>query len=57
MEPIRELSPGALKTLKLENLRLLQLKDFETAIQRIRPSVSHDTLSLFSTWSESYGTK
>ncbi len=57
MEPIRELSSEALTTLKLENLRALHIKDFEAAIQRIRPSVSHDTLSSFITWSESYGTK
>ena len=53
--PIREMSAAALRTVKAEDVRPINVRDFESAIRVIRPSVSGDNLKQFQKWSEQYG--
>ncbi len=53
--PIREIPPARLKTVKAEEVRPIQEKDFSEACRVIRPSVSPDSLQHFQQWSAQYG--
>lgn len=53
--PIREIGPAALKTVKVEEVRQINLQDFVNALKVIRPSVSGDSLSNFRKWAEQFG--
>lgn len=53
--PIREVSASQLRTIKPEDVRPIQIKDFENAVQIIRPSVSNSNLQQFQKWSDTYG--
>jgi len=57
MAPIREIPPAQFATFKAENLRPICEADFVTAIQRVRPSVSGDSLGRFDQWSAKFGTQ
>jgi len=57
MGPIREIGPEKLRHIKPEEVRSLVLKDFESAINVIRPSVSPENLHKFTEWSSSYGSR
>ena len=56
MGPIRELGPAALRTVKEEDVRKVNLTDFATSLRTIRPSVSPDSLHAFTKWADSFGT-
>ncbi|KAJ3219914.1 hypothetical protein HDU67_008443 [Dinochytrium kinnereticum] len=53
--PIRSLG-DALVSAAAEDLRPILLKDFESAIGTIRPSVSRSSLKAFEDWNKEYGT-
>lgn len=54
MNPLRELGEKLLFTPK-EEIRGLELADFKTSLQYIRPSVSKEGLSRFDEWATNYG--
>lgn len=56
MGPIRELGAAALRTIRAEDVRSIQEKDFLAALSTIRPSVSHDSINRFVEWSDQFGT-
>ncbi len=39
-----------------DRIRPMDVRDFETALQSIRPSVSRDQLARFEEWTAQYGT-
>lgn len=55
MGPVRELSSEALRTVKAEEMRQINFQDFAMALQNIRPSVSADSLNLFTKWENEEG--
>jgi Vps4 C terminal oligomerisation domain len=55
MGPIRELGPQALLHVKAEDVRPIAEKDFVSAIENIRPSVSPDSLKRYTEWAEQFG--
>eukprot|EP01114_Cavostelium_apophysatum_P020791 TRINITY_DN7062_c0_g1_i1.p1 TRINITY_DN7062_c0_g1~~TRINITY_DN7062_c0_g1_i1.p1 ORF type:complete len:558 (-),score=158.09 TRINITY_DN7062_c0_g1_i1:42-1715(-) len=54
MEPVREIG-SALERVDLADVRPIQFKDFEKALQRIRPSVSRDSLRELEDWNKQFG--
>ncbi|KAK9838272.1 hypothetical protein WJX81_001606 [Elliptochloris bilobata] len=54
MVPLRELGP-ALSTVSADQVRPIQLRDFEAALQTIRPSVGPEQLAAFEDWTRAYG--
>jgi len=52
--PIRELGSKLIDTPQ-ENVRPIQLKDFEQALKNIRPSVSEQSLKGYEQWNKEYG--
>jgi len=57
MGPIREIGPEKLRYIKPEDVRSLLVKDFEGALNVIRPSVSPENLHKFTEWSNNYGSR
>jgi SpoVK/Ycf46/Vps4 family AAA+-type ATPase len=55
MGPIRELGPQALLHVKAEDVRPILERDFSSAIENIRPSVSPDSLKKYAEWAEQFG--
>ena len=55
MGPIRELSSEDLRTVKAEEMRQINFQDFMMALQNIRPSVSEDSLNVFTKWENDQG--
>ena len=55
MGPVRDIPLAALATVKTEDMRPICFRDFQTAVQNIRPSVSADSLGAFDRWGEQYG--
>ncbi|PIN09789.1 AAA+-type ATPase [Handroanthus impetiginosus] len=57
MGPLREaLKQGIeITTLKKEDMRPVNLQDFEKALQEVRPSVSHNELGTCEKWNEQFG--
>eukprot|EP01039_Chlorochromonas_danica_P006785 gene6785-7496_t len=53
--PIREIDPSRLRSVRPEDVRPIEEKDFLTALQAIRSSVSRDHLQTFQTWAAQYG--
>jgi SpoVK/Ycf46/Vps4 family AAA+-type ATPase len=53
--PIRDITPAQLKTVKAEEVRLININDFINALRIIRPSVSQENLKNFVKWSEQFG--
>lgn len=54
MGPIRELG-ARITQVKSEDVRGINASDFTTAIARVRPSVSSETIKALLAWNESYG--
>lgn len=50
----RELGP-ALSTVSADQVRPIQLRDFDVALQTIRPSVGPEQLAVFEEWTRTYG--
>jgi len=57
MVPVRGLPPPQLSSLKPEEVRPITMDDFKDARKMIRPSVSPETLKVFESWNNEYGTK
>ena len=55
MGPLRELGLDALITVRADDVRPIACRDFVTAAQLIRPSVSPESLLHFNRWSEQFG--
>ena len=53
--PIRELDANTLKHAQAADIRTLELKDFESSLRRIRPSVKPETLQRLHGWNRQYG--
>lgn len=54
MEPIREVGMK-IKDLPVEALRPVNFQDFKQSLQRVRPSVSNQSLKQFQDWNKEYG--
>lgn len=54
LEPIRELGSN-IRDITSKELRPIVLDDFKKAQQRIRPSVSKESLHMYATWNEEFG--
>lgn len=54
MEPIRDLGDN-LMNVKPQNIRGVELRDFENAMKTIKSSVSKETLLQFESWAEKFG--
>jgi len=52
--PVRELGPR-IRDAPAESLRPVSLADFASALNRVRPSVSSESLTAMETWSRKYG--
>lgn len=52
--PVRELGPR-IRDAPAESLRPVSLADFASALNRVRPSVSPESLTAMETWSRKYG--
>lgn len=52
--PVRELGPR-IRDAPAESLRPVALADFAAALNRVRPSVSPESLTAMETWSRKYG--
>lgn len=52
MEPLRELGPSAIRTVKAEQLRPLILDDFTKALRAVRPSVPPSSVAEFDRWAQ-----
>lgn len=52
MEPLRELGPSAIRTVKAEQLRPLVLDDFTKAMRAVRPSVPPSSVAEFDRWAQ-----
>nr|VZI16603.1 unnamed protein product [Spirometra erinaceieuropaei] len=53
--PIRELKPGQLQHIPKAALRPVMLKDFTDSLQRIRPSLTSQSLQSYAKWNSSFG--
>ncbi|BDA45630.1 Fidgetin-like protein 1 [Coccomyxa sp. Obi] len=53
--PIRELGQ-AVNTVSADQVRRMELRDFQVALQSIRPSVNQEQLQQFEKWTQQYGT-
>lgn len=54
MGPIRDLG-ARITQVKTEDVRGVSIQDFQTAITRVRPSVSKETVKSLLAWNELYG--
>ncbi|QQP50615.1 Spastinlike, partial [Caligus rogercresseyi] len=53
--PLRELTPQEIAKVNPADLRKISIKDFETALQKIRPSVNTALLKSFQEWNRKFG--
>lgn len=54
MGPLRELGDDLLE-MDMENIRSIELKDFENSLKYIKPSVSQEGLMKYEEWAEQFG--
>jgi len=54
-EPIRKLGETAIATMQIDNVPDISYNHFKSAISRIRPSVSSNSLSLYQKWNMQFG--
>jgi len=55
MSPLREISTAQLVKIKPEDMRAITIKDFEKSCERVRKSLSPESLVAFKKWNISYG--
>ncbi|KAF3708399.1 Spastin [Channa argus] len=53
--PIRELGPNQVRSMAVNEMRNIKMKDFEDSLKRIKPSVSPATLTMYSKWNKTFG--
>uniref|UniRef100_A0A7N8XPG5 Fidgetin-like protein 1 n=1 Tax=Mastacembelus armatus TaxID=205130 RepID=A0A7N8XPG5_9TELE len=53
--PIRELGPDQVRSMAVNEMRNIKMKDFEDSLKRIKPSVSPATLNVYTKWNKDYG--
>ncbi|KAF7669158.1 hypothetical protein LDENG_00243200 [Lucifuga dentata] len=53
--PIRELGPEQVRNMAASEMRNIKVKDFEDALKRIKPSVSPQTLNMYTKWNKDFG--
>ncbi|XP_071759484.2 spastin-like [Centroberyx gerrardi] len=53
--PIRELGPEQVRSMAASEMRNIKCKDFEDSLKRIKPSVSPQTLDLYTQWNKDFG--
>ncbi len=46
----------AVNTVSADQVRRMELRDFQVALQSIRPSVNQEQLQQFEKWTQQYGT-
>jgi SpoVK/Ycf46/Vps4 family AAA+-type ATPase len=46
---------GILLYMKMEDIRPIEMKDFEKSLEKIRPSVSVEGLQKFEEWADKFG--
>jgi fidgetin-like protein 1 len=54
MGPLRSLGEALLRT-SMDQIRPIELKDFEASLVNIRPSVSREGLKQFVDWAKEFG--
>jgi SpoVK/Ycf46/Vps4 family AAA+-type ATPase len=55
MGPLRSLGERDLLYMKMEDIRPIEMKDFEKSLEKIRPSVSVEGLQKFEEWADKFG--
>uniref|UniRef100_A0A667ZZL1 microtubule-severing ATPase n=1 Tax=Myripristis murdjan TaxID=586833 RepID=A0A667ZZL1_9TELE len=53
--PIRELGPEQVRSMAASEMRNIKYKDFEESLKRIKPSVSPQTLDMYTKWNKDFG--
>ncbi|GFR81458.1 fidgetin-like protein 1 [Elysia marginata] len=53
--PIRSIPFDKMETITPDQVRPIQLADFEQALLQVRASVSHKDLELYTQWNQTYG--
>ncbi|KAF3705824.1 Spastin [Channa argus] len=53
--PIRELGLDQIRSMAVNEMRNIKMKDFENSLKRIKPSVSQATLYMYSKWNNNFG--
>lgn len=53
--PIRELGPEQVRNMAASKVRNIEYKDFVNSLQRVKPSVSPQTLDLYIQWNTNFG--
>lgn len=53
--PIREVSPSQMLLVQQDQLRKIQLQDFESALMKIRPSLPKNGLKSYEDWNAKFG--
>ncbi|XP_078129328.1 spastin-like isoform X1 [Sander vitreus] len=53
--PIRELGPDQVRSMAASEVRNIKMKDFEDSLKRIKPSVSPETLHMYTKWNKDFG--
>uniref|UniRef100_A0A3Q1ISL6 microtubule-severing ATPase n=2 Tax=Anabas testudineus TaxID=64144 RepID=A0A3Q1ISL6_ANATE len=53
--PIRELGPDQVRSMAVNEMRNIKMKDFEDSLKRIKPSVSPATLNIYTKWNKDFG--
>lgn len=54
MEPVREVGMK-IKDMPVSELRHVEIQDFKRALQKIRPSVSKESLKAYQEWNNEFG--
>ncbi|XP_011203694.2 fidgetin-like protein 1 [Bactrocera dorsalis] len=55
MEPLRSIPPDQIPHIVKDNVRPVNIDDFMSALQSVRPSVSKDDLAQYIEWNKEYG--
>ncbi|KAL3309487.1 hypothetical protein Ciccas_011965 [Cichlidogyrus casuarinus] len=55
MGPIRELTPEQVKTLPVDKIRPIGIKDIESSMAKVKPTVAKQQLQYYTTWTQKYG--
>ncbi|XP_032663679.1 fidgetin-like protein 1 [Odontomachus brunneus] len=55
MEPIRSIPFSQLEDIRMEEVRHITKRDFEEALNNVRPSVSQSDLNIYIEWDRTYG--
>lgn len=53
--PIRELGPDQIRSMAVNEMRNIKMKDFEDSLKRIKPSVNPATLKMYTKWNKDFG--